>query len=120
MADLSPCSWNNDSLTLNVRVQPRASKDEVVGIQGKYLKIRITAPPAAGKANDHLIRFLAREFATPRSRIQLVSGESVREKRLLIVAPGRLPSYLPAECDRPHTQSGHPAARNSGKNPIKN
>ena len=103
MADHPAYSWTDDRLTLNVRVQPRASKDEIVGIQGNYLKIRITAPPVDGKANDHLIRFLAREFALPRARITLLSGEGMREKRLLLLAPGRLPGYLAAECDRPHT-----------------
>jgi hypothetical protein len=77
-----------------VRVQPRASRDEIVGIQGNHLKIRITAPPVDGKANVHLIQFLAQEFGVPKSRITLIGGESGREKRLQILAPSRLPTAL--------------------------
>lgn len=89
------CSWDGDRLTLNVRVQPRASKDEIVGIQGDRLKIRITAPPVDGKANAHLIQYLARVFDIPKTRISLLGGESGREKRLLIVSPTRLPPQVP-------------------------
>lgn len=89
-----PYTWHADRLTLNVRVQPRASRDEIVGIQGHYLKIRITAPPVDGKANAHLIQFLAREFGVPKARISLIGGETGREKRLQIVAPERLPTDI--------------------------
>ncbi|MCC6207945.1 MAG: YggU family protein [Gammaproteobacteria bacterium] len=91
----APCSWDGDRLTLSVRVQPRASKDEIVGMQGNHLKIRITAPPVDGKANVHLIQFLARVFDVPKSRISLLSGESGREKRILITSPARLPPQIP-------------------------
>jgi uncharacterized protein (TIGR00251 family) len=77
-----------------VRVQPRASRDEIVGIQGNHLKIRITAPPVDGKANAHLIQFLAQEFGVPKSRITLIGGESGREKRLQILSPSRLPTVI--------------------------
>jgi uncharacterized protein (TIGR00251 family) len=89
-----PYTWEDDRLTLNVRVQPRASRDEIVGIQGNHLKVRITAPPVDGKANTHLIQFLAQEFGVPKSRITLIGGEYGREKRILILAPARLPIDL--------------------------
>ena len=89
-----PYSWQDDRLTLNVRVQPRASRDEIVGIQGNHVKVRITAPPVDGKANTHLIQFLAQEFGVPKTRITLIGGECGREKRLLILAPTRLPIDL--------------------------
>lgn len=94
MATALPYSWHDDRLTLHVRVQPRASRDEIVGIQGNHLKVRITAPPVEGRANAHLIEFLAREFGVPKSRISLIGGECGREKRLLILAPKRLPPPL--------------------------
>jgi len=90
----SPYSWQADRLTLNVRVQPRASRDEIVGIHGNQLKVRITAPPVDGKANAHLIQFLAQEFGVPKSQITLLGGECGRDKRLLILAPARLPVEL--------------------------
>lgn len=91
MANTIPYSWDEDRLTLNVRVQPRASKDEITGIHGTHFKVRITAPPVDGRANEHLLRFLAGEFGVPKSRISLIGGEGSREKRILILAPTRLP-----------------------------
>lgn len=81
--------WDGLDLLLSVRVQPGASKDEIVGIQGNNIKIRISAPPQDGKANDQLIKFLARNFGVAKSRIQLLSGESGREKRIRITSPDK-------------------------------
>lgn len=89
MAQPTPYQWNGGNLLLCVRVQPRASKNEIVGIQGEHIKIRITAPPVEGKANNHLIQFLAKSFGVAKSRIQLLSGESCREKRLCIESPNK-------------------------------
>jgi len=86
--------WDKDDLILNVRVQPRASKDAIVGPQEHWLKIRITAPPVDGKANTHLIRFLAAEFKVKQSQITLISGQSSREKRLRIHSPTRLLPFI--------------------------
>ena len=87
-------SWDQDDLLLNVRVQPRASKDEITGVQGQWLKVRITAPPVDGKANTRLIRFLATEFQVRQSSITLISGQSSREKRLRIRSPTRLLPFI--------------------------
>ena len=81
--------WDNEDLHLSIRVQPGASKDEIVGIQGSNIKIRISAPPQDGKANNHLIKFLAKNLGVAKSRIQLLSGESGREKRLRITSPDK-------------------------------
>ncbi len=84
--------WQGDDLLLVVRLQPRASRDEIVGPHGDTLKIRITAPPVEGQANAHLIRFLADAFGVARGAVVLVSGETARGKRLRIHAPRRLPA----------------------------
>jgi uncharacterized protein (TIGR00251 family) len=85
--------WQGEQLLLTVRVQPRASCDEIVGPHGsESLKVRITAPPVDGKANQHLIKFLAKAFGVAKSRVTLLKGESGREKRLAIAAPARLPA----------------------------
>ncbi len=86
--------WHGNALELNVRVQPKASRDEIVGPLGSDLKVRITAPPAEGKANIHLVRFLAKTFGVPRTRVTLVSGERGRSKRLRIDTPARLPEMI--------------------------
>lgn len=86
--------WDKDDLILNVRVLPRARKDEIVGVHGEWLKVRITAPPLDGKANAHLIRFLAREFKVKQAQITLISGQTSREKRLRIHSPTRLLPFI--------------------------
>ncbi len=81
---------------LNVHVQPRASKDEIVGEHGGRIKIRTCAPPVDGKANDHLIGFLASLFGVPRRQVQLISGETGRQKRFEILDPVFWPAEIEA------------------------
>jgi uncharacterized protein (TIGR00251 family) len=87
-------SWDGDALIVNVRTQPRASRDEWVGIHGNHFKVRITAPPVDGQANAHLIRFLAKRFKARPSEVAILSGEKGREKRIRIAAPGCLPDGI--------------------------
>jgi uncharacterized protein (TIGR00251 family) len=75
---------------LAVRVQPRARRDEVVGWQGTTLRVRVTAPPAEGRANQAVITLLAEVLDLPRSAIGLVSGAASRDK-LVRVAGHSLP-----------------------------
>lgn len=63
-----------------VRVQPRASRSEVVGVYGDALKIRLSAPPVDGAANDALIEFLADVFAVGHRDVRILSGETSRSK----------------------------------------
>ena len=69
-----------DSALLPVRVQPRASKDEVVGWDGTTLRVRVTAAPVDGEANQALLSLLARAFRVPRSAVTLVRGSHARDK----------------------------------------
>jgi uncharacterized protein (TIGR00251 family) len=88
-------SRRDDCLYLDIRLQPRASRDEIIGVQADgRVKVRITAPPVDGKANAHLIRFLAGAFRVPRAAVTLVSGHSGRHKRLRIENPAHLPEAL--------------------------
>jgi uncharacterized protein (TIGR00251 family) len=77
----------DDAIILNVRAVPRASKDELAGLMGDALKIRIQAPPVEGKANAYLVKFLSKHWKIPRSRIEILSGETGRNKRLRIINP---------------------------------
>lgn len=88
--------WNGNSILLNIRLQPRASRDEVKGLQGDAIRIRITAPPVEGKANEYLLRYLAEQFAVPRRQVALLSGSSSRCKRVQVDNPVVLPTWLPA------------------------
>lgn len=84
--------WQGEQLILNIRVQPRASTDEIVGPHGAdSLKVRITAPPVDGKANEHLIKYLAKSFGVAKSQVSLLSGTTGRDKRLAISHPQRFP-----------------------------
>ncbi|HEV8456157.1 MAG TPA: DUF167 family protein [Gemmatimonadales bacterium] len=69
---------------VRVRVVPRASRTEVVGLQGDALRIRLTAAPVDGAANEALVSFLAERVVVPRSSVRLVSGETSRSKVVLI------------------------------------
>ena len=85
--------WQGDDLVLSLRVVPRASRDEILAEPAR-LRVRITAPPVDGAANDHLIAFLAREFGLGRARVRLVRGSSSRDKLVRILAPSQLPDAL--------------------------
>ena len=87
--------WQGTTLILDLQVQPGATRDEIVGLHGARLKIRIIAPPVDGRANRHLIDFLAAAFDVPRARVTLVRGESGRAKTVRIDAPGRIPPQVP-------------------------
>ncbi|MCK4708073.1 MAG: YggU family protein [Gammaproteobacteria bacterium] len=91
--------WQGDDLIIFIRVQPKSSKDELAEIiknetQADQIKIRITAPPVDGKANKHLIAYLGKLFKVAKSQIDLLSGETGRNKKLLIHAPKKLPHQI--------------------------
>jgi len=65
---------------LSVRVQPRASASEIAGVHGEALKVRLTAPPVDGAANEALVEFLAGTFEIPKRAVTIVSGSSSRLK----------------------------------------
>jgi uncharacterized protein (TIGR00251 family) len=69
---------------LRILVQPRASRDEVVGIQGEELKVRLAAPPVDGAANAACCAFFAKLCKLPKSHVIVVSGDASRHKRLLL------------------------------------
>ncbi|MFA7554565.1 MAG: DUF167 family protein [Spongiibacteraceae bacterium] len=90
-ADLSFYHWQQHKLVLFCYLQPKASCDEFVGPHANRLKIRITAPPVDGKANQHLIKFIAKQFGVAKSAVTITSGELGRQKTLCIDQPSKLP-----------------------------
>ena len=72
------------SALLAVRIQPRASRNEIVPKEGGVLKVRLTAPPVDGAANEALVKFLSDVLGIAKSRVEIVSGETSREKRIKI------------------------------------
>jgi uncharacterized protein len=71
-------------VTVSLLIQPRASKNEIVGPQGESLKVRLTAPPVAGAANKMCAAFLAKCLGISKSSLEIVSGQSSRHKQILI------------------------------------
>ena len=69
---------------LPVRAVPRASKNEIQGVHGDALKVRLQAPPVEGKANLALIRVLSDELGIPRAQLSIATGETGRNKAVLI------------------------------------
>ncbi len=65
---------------VEVRVQPRASSNEIVGFRDGVLRVRLQAPPVDGAANDALVRFLADEFGVSRRQVRIISGFGSRNK----------------------------------------
>ena len=80
-------SWLTDTpdgAVLSLRIVPRAAKNAIQGEHGDALKVRLCAPPVDGAANAALIEFLADAFDLPRARVQLLSGATSRNKRVLL------------------------------------
>ena len=80
-------SWivpHADGVLLTLRIVPRASKNEVSGEMAGALKIRLQAPPVEGKANRALIDFLADVLDVSRNALDIVSGETGRNKRVFV------------------------------------
>ena len=69
---------------LKVYLQPKSSKNEVVGPYRDGIKVKVTAPPTEGKANEALIRLLAKEFRVSPPCIEILKGRRSREKTLKI------------------------------------
>lgn len=67
-------------MTIKIKVEPRSSKTGIVGPYGDALKVKLTSPPVEGKANKELIEVLARELKVKKKDIEIVSGQSSKNK----------------------------------------
>ena len=72
------------AVTFQVRVAPRASRSKIAGEHDGALRVRLTAPPVDGAANEELVRLLARELKVRVSAVEIVSGHSSRTKSVLV------------------------------------
>jgi len=86
----------NSGIILSIRTQPGSSKNRIIGEYGGRLKLAVTAAPEKGKANKAVIELLADTLHINESSIQIISGESSRDKRLMIegLAPEDIKSLL--------------------------
>lgn len=95
----APYQWVGETLHLNVRVQTRASKNEIVGISGQRLKVRLTSPPVEDQANRELLKLMAKTFSVPLRRVRLARGDRSRNKTLEIEHPTTTPAFIRANND---------------------
>lgn len=88
--------WRSDgeAITLVLHIQPGAKRSEVAGLHGEALKIRLSAPPVEGKANDALLRFIAQQFAVPLRNVELLRGAQSRHKMVKVTGSGIAPQSL--------------------------
>ncbi|MDD2274146.1 MAG: DUF167 domain-containing protein [Desulfuromonadaceae bacterium] len=86
--------WEGDTLVLNILGTPNAKRDAIGKIKGHQLCVSVTAVPRAGRATDHMVRFLADEFGVSVSDIQVVFGRMNINKQLRIRGPKRVPSVI--------------------------
>ena len=91
---LSPAFWQSDVLVLRLVIQPKASRDSLVGLHGDELKVAITAPPVDGQANTHLVKFLSKQFKVAKSQISIEKGELGRHKQVRITNPQNIPTEV--------------------------
>ena len=74
-------------IVVKILVQPRSSRNALVGLHGDALKVKLTAPPVDGAANKNCIAYLAKCLSVPKSSIEILSGQSSRTKQILLCAP---------------------------------
>ncbi|HBM14780.1 MAG TPA: YggU family protein [Lentisphaeria bacterium] len=72
----------NGWVTFKCRVQPGSSKNKIAGLYCDSLKITLNAPPVDGKANEELIKFLAKTLDIPKSSVLIISGLTSRNKSI--------------------------------------
>jgi len=85
---------HSSGLVFKVHVQPRSSRNQVVGLHGDALKVKLTAPPVEGKANQACIEVLSEALGVSRSSLAILSGQSSRQKHVLLTcSAGQSPLF---------------------------
>ncbi|OLQ88907.1 YggU family protein [Vibrio ponticus] len=94
---MSVAVWREgEDLVLRLYIQPKASRDKIVGLHGEEIKIAITAPPVDGKANGHLAKYLAKQFKVAKGLVNIEKGELGRHKQVRIISPNQIPTEIEA------------------------
>lgn len=88
-----------DGIVFQVKVTPRSSRCEITGVQDGVLKLKITAPPVEGKANEECIRCLSEAIGVKRSQVTIIGGHKSRIKTISVtdVAIGTVEGFLKKE-----------------------
>jgi len=94
LSDPAPIRWEGETLVLEVRLQPRAGANAIVGIGNGRLRVRVSAAPVDDAANQKMMALLAKEFRVAKSRVRLLAGARRRDKRVAVERPQRKPEWL--------------------------
>jgi hypothetical protein len=79
-----PVKETKAGVSFHIRVLPRSSRCEVAGIQDDALKLKITAPPVEGQANEECIRFLAEKLGVRKAQVQITGGLKSKHKTVAV------------------------------------
>ena len=80
-----PHTKTRDGIIIEVKVDPRSSKRGIVGVMDNVLKVKLTAPPVDGAANEQLVELLAERYGVKKSNIIILRGETSRRKTVKIM-----------------------------------
>ena len=72
-------------INIEVQIQPRSSKDQIIGLHDGRIKIKISAPPVDGRANESLIEFMAKVLGVSKSKVEIVKGHTSKFKTLKVL-----------------------------------
>lgn len=72
-----------DGLLIKLKIVPNSSKNDII-IEDEFIKVKVTAQPIENKANKALVEFLSKKFKIPKTSIQIVKGDTSKEKTILI------------------------------------
>lgn len=87
---------NPGDLELDLRITPRGARNQVLGIARGRLRLKVTAPPVDGKANEAVIQYLSELFTVPRAHVSIVRGHRGRDKTVRIEPAPSVPEELDA------------------------
>lgn len=74
---------NSDGLIIKIKIVPNSSKNEIV-LEEEFTKVKVTAQPIENKANKALVEFLSKTFKIPKTSIEILKGETSKEKTILL------------------------------------
>ena len=74
----------SDGLLIRIKIVPNSSKNDLI-IEDKFIKVKVTAQPIENKANKALVEFLSKKFKVPKTSIEIVKGDTSKEKTLLFL-----------------------------------
>ncbi|OGV75941.1 MAG: hypothetical protein A3I83_04430 [Methylotenera sp. RIFCSPLOWO2_02_FULL_45_14] len=88
------CAWDDETLVLNILSTPSAKLNAIGKPKGNQLKVSVTTAPVAGRATDHMVKFLAEVFGVSAKDIEVVFARMNINKQLRIKSPKMLPAVI--------------------------